>query len=101
MRVPEVHNLRCSILASLSYVALCLNDHLVALQFAQQLLEQTRLSGAHRYLAHMYQAEALVALDRIADAVTHLNPDKVADVSCSFPEQSQADQGTQIHAILS
>ena len=46
-----------------------------------------------RYLGHMYQAEALVALDRIADAISDLNPTKITDISCTFPEQDKTDQG--------
>ena len=37
-------------------------------------------------------SEALVALDRIADAVQELNPDTIADVSVDFPEAA-SDQG--------
>ncbi|KAK2146588.1 hypothetical protein LSH36_595g00023 [Paralvinella palmiformis] len=47
MRPSEVSNLRCSILAAIAYVSLCLNDYQVALQHAEQLLKQPRLSGAH------------------------------------------------------
>ena len=94
MRNNEVQNLRCSVLASSAYVALCLNNAVMALEYSTELLKQPRLSGAHRYLGHMYRAEALVALDRIADAVQHLNADAITDISCAFPEQKQApDQG--------
>nr|KAG5707465.1 hypothetical protein BaRGS_011969 [Batillaria attramentaria] len=88
MRAHEVANLRCSILAASSYVALCLNDHQVALQHAENLLRQPRLSGAQRYIGSMYMAEALVELDRIADAIGHLNPDSLtqADISTVPPE---------------
>lgn len=86
MRGFEVANLRCSILAASSYVSLCLNDYLFALRHAEQLLKQPRLSGAHSFLGHQYQAEALVALDKIADAVSHLDPDLVTDVTTTFPE---------------
>ena len=37
----------------------------------------------------MYKAEALVAVDHIADAVQHLNPEFVVDVSVVFPENRQ------------
>ena len=48
----------------------------------------------------MYLAEALVALDRIADAVQHLNPDAIIDVSTTLPEQKQQDLGEQTHLPL-
>lgn len=92
MRAHEVANLRCSILAASSYVALCLNDHHVALQHAENLLRQPRLSGAQRYLGSMYMAEALVELDRIADAIGHLNPDALTQVDIStVPPEAKSD----------
>ena len=45
-----------------------------------------------RYLAHMYMGEALVALDRIADGIQHLNPELVTDITTTLPEQKM-DQG--------
>ena len=45
-----------------------------------------------RYLAHMYMGEALVALDKIADGIQHLNPELVTDISTTLPEQ-KLDQG--------
>ena len=46
-----------------------------------------------RYLGHLYLAEAQVSLDRIADAVRHLDPESVTDISTVFPEQKSTDQG--------
>lgn len=45
----------------------------------------------------MYMAEALVAIDKIADAVQHLNIESVTDVSIVFPEP-KADPGLATHA---
>lgn len=87
MRAAEVSNLRCSILAASAYVSLCLNDHLVALNYAENLLRQHKLSGAQRYLAHLYAAEAFVHLNRTTDAIHHLNPEYSVDVSVCPPEQ--------------
>ncbi|XP_060561318.1 CCR4-NOT transcription complex subunit 10-like, partial [Ruditapes philippinarum] len=96
MRTQEVHNLRCSVLCASSYVALCLNDYTMALQYAETLLKQPKLSGAQSYLAHMYMGEALVALDRIADGIQHLNPELVTDISTTLPdtktEQDKTDK---------
>ena len=44
----------------------------------------------------MYLAEALVRVDRIADAVTNLNPDNITDISMNPPENKQ-DSGRYIH----
>ncbi|XP_064640490.1 CCR4-NOT transcription complex subunit 10-like [Lineus longissimus] len=89
MKANEVANLRCSVLCQTSYVALCLNDFLVAALNADRLLKQPKLSGAHRYLGNMYLGEALVSLDRIADAVQHFNPDAITDVSVTPPDYKQ------------
>ncbi|GAB1599352.1 CCR4-NOT transcription complex subunit 10-like [Argonauta hians] len=91
MRAAEVSNLRCSILTASAYVSLCLNDHLIALNYANSLLSQTRLSGAQRYLAHLYASEALVHLDRIPDAIQHLNPEFSVDVSV-YSQEQKSDQ---------
>ncbi|RUS91989.1 hypothetical protein EGW08_000202 [Elysia chlorotica] len=86
LQASEVANLRCSILTASAYVCLCTNDFLKALHYAVDLLRQPNLTGAQRYLGHMYKGEALVALDRIADAVTELNPENIKDVSTTLPE---------------
>ena len=46
------------------------------------------------YVGNMYMAEALVATDRIADAISHLNPEALtlADVS-TVPPEAKADPG--------
>ena len=46
-----------------------------------------------RYLAHMYTAECLVALDCIADGIDHLNPDLVTDIGAVFPAEQKPEPG--------
>lgn len=87
----EIASLRNSILIASSYVALCLGDTVVALKHAETLLIQPRVSGAHKLLAHLYAAEALILMDRIADAIQHLNPDRIKDVSFMMPFSSDSD----------
>uniref|UniRef100_A0A673N6P9 CCR4-NOT transcription complex subunit 10 n=1 Tax=Sinocyclocheilus rhinocerous TaxID=307959 RepID=A0A673N6P9_9TELE len=89
----EVENLRCSILACSAYVALALGDNLMALNHAEKLLHQTKLSGSLKFLGHLYAAEALISLDRISDAIAHLNPENVTDVSLGV-SSSEQDQGS-------
>ncbi|XP_069586130.1 CCR4-NOT transcription complex subunit 10 isoform X1 [Ranitomeya imitator] len=96
LKRQELENLRCSVLACSAYVALALGDNLMALNHAEKLLQQPRLSGSLKFLGHLYAAEALISLDRISDAITHLNPENVTDVSLgvSSHEQEQAsDKG--------
>uniref|UniRef100_A0A8C4T773 CCR4-NOT transcription complex subunit 10 n=1 Tax=Erpetoichthys calabaricus TaxID=27687 RepID=A0A8C4T773_ERPCA len=89
IRKPELENLRCSILACSAYVALALGDNLMALNHAEKLLQQSKLSGSLKFLGHLYAAEALISLDRISDAITHLNPENVTDVSLGIPSNEQ------------
>ncbi|XP_069068090.1 CCR4-NOT transcription complex subunit 10 isoform X6 [Pleurodeles waltl] len=83
---------RCSILACSAYVALALGDNLMALNHAEKLLQLPKLSGSLKFLGHLYAAEALISLDRISDAITHLNPENVTDVSLGISSNEQ-DQG--------
>ncbi|XP_062321074.1 CCR4-NOT transcription complex subunit 10 isoform X3 [Osmerus eperlanus] len=89
LRKQEVENLRCSILACSAYVALALGDNLMALNHAEKLLHQSKLSGSLKFLGHLYAAEALISMDRISDAITHLNPDNVTDVSLGVSPSEQ------------
>lgn len=89
LKAAEVASLRCSILAASAYVALCLNDYTLALLHAENLLKQPKLTGAQRYLGHLYMAEAQVAMDKIADAIQLLNPELVVDISLTLPETRQ------------
>ncbi|XP_069929011.1 CCR4-NOT transcription complex subunit 10 isoform X11 [Oryctolagus cuniculus] len=134
LRKQELENLKCSILACSAYVALALGDNLMALNHADKLLQQPKLSGSlkhvvrgwrkrssgsenralgtgccqavaslshqtpparelFRFLGHLYAAEALISLDRISDAITHLNPENVTDVSLGISSNEQ-DQGS-------
>nr|CAD7601268.1 unnamed protein product [Timema genevievae] len=91
MEPHEVASLRCSVLADSAYVALCLGDSVVALGHAQNLLMQPKLSGVHRMLGHLYAAEALVLMDRIADSIEHLNADLIKDLSLVLPPSDTRD----------
>ncbi|KAI3361561.1 hypothetical protein L3Q82_013705 [Scortum barcoo] len=93
LRKQEVENLRCSILACSAYVALALGDNLMALNHAEKLLHQSKVSGSLKFLGHLYAAEALISLDRISDAIAHLNPENVSDVSMGVLTSEQ-DQGS-------
>ncbi|XP_029445263.1 CCR4-NOT transcription complex subunit 10 isoform X2 [Rhinatrema bivittatum] len=93
LRKQELEHLRCSILACSAYVSLALGDNLMALNHAEKLLQQPKLSGSLKFLGHLYAAEALISLDRISDAITHLNPENITDVSLGISSNEQ-DQGS-------
>ncbi|EFA06148.2 CCR4-NOT transcription complex subunit 10 isoform X1 [Tribolium castaneum] len=90
---PEsVMSLRNSILAASAYVALCLGDYILALEHAENLLQQPRLSGAHKLLGHLYCAEALVLLDKISEALEHLNPENVKHINLELPKGDENEE---------
>uniref|UniRef100_A0A3B3DW01 CCR4-NOT transcription complex subunit 10 n=1 Tax=Oryzias melastigma TaxID=30732 RepID=A0A3B3DW01_ORYME len=91
-RPPSSPASLCSILACSAYVALALGDNLMALNHAEKLLHQNKLSGSLKFLGRIYAAEALISLDRISDAISHLNPENVSDVSVGVVS-SDPDQG--------
>ncbi|XP_044263264.1 CCR4-NOT transcription complex subunit 10 [Tribolium madens] len=89
---PEsVMSLRNSILAASAYVSLCLGDYILALEHAENLLQQPRLSGAHKLLGHLYCAEALVLLDKISEALEHLNPENVKHINLELPKGDESE----------
>lgn len=45
-----------------------------------------------RLLAHMYTAECLVLLDKISEAIDHLNPDNIKDISFDFPDSEKTEE---------
>uniref|UniRef100_A0A8C9W3J7 CCR4-NOT transcription complex subunit 10 n=1 Tax=Scleropages formosus TaxID=113540 RepID=A0A8C9W3J7_SCLFO len=93
LKKQELENLRCSILACSAYVSLALGDNVLALSHAEKLLQQPKLSGSLKFLGHLYAAEALISMDRISDAITHLNPENVTDVFLGV-SSSEQDQGS-------
>lgn len=54
-----------------------------------------------RFLGHLYAAEALISLDRISDAITHLNPENICDVSMGLltSEQDQGVWGLNLNQV--
>ena len=83
---------RSSTLCCLAYVSLGLGDPLSALHYSNALLSSHQLPGGLKYLGHTYAAEALVRLDRVSEALQHLNPDSVTNVSISLPQNGELSE---------
>lgn len=64
-----------------AYVGLCIGDYLTALTYSKELLAQEKLSGLHMLLGHLYAAECLVLSNNVTEALTHLNPELITDIS--------------------
>ncbi|KAK9732368.1 hypothetical protein QE152_g12863 [Popillia japonica] len=84
----DVTNLRNSILIANAYVSLCLGDYIMTLEYSEKLLNQARKSGIHILLAHLYAAESLVLLDKVQEALQHLHPEHIKDLSHELPSDS-------------
>lgn len=90
--------LKNSVLVLQSYVLLHLQDPLSALASANELLGQPDVSNSHKAWAHIYAAEALINLDRITDAVEHLNPPMIHELVSVLPAHMRDMIGVSVWA---
>ncbi|XP_030370272.1 CCR4-NOT transcription complex subunit 10 isoform X2 [Scaptodrosophila lebanonensis] len=79
--LESLENMLAAIYAAYSFVSLRLGDHVTALEMADELLKTDRLSDAHKLLGHMYAGEALMYMDKPADARDHLEPTFVSTLN--------------------
>ncbi|XP_032593251.1 CCR4-NOT transcription complex subunit 10 isoform X3 [Drosophila grimshawi] len=79
--LESLDNMLAAIYAAHSFVSLRLGDHVTALEMAKQLLQSERLSDAHRLLGHMYAGEALMMMEKPAEARDHLEPTFVSTLN--------------------
>jgi len=86
MTWADVEQLRLAILAAKAYVALSVGDFLMAGSYADTMLQIPSLPGGYSMLAHLYAAESLIFQDRLTDAIKHLDPENLSDIT--FPENS-------------
>ncbi|KAJ8962748.1 hypothetical protein NQ318_001146 [Aromia moschata] len=96
LSLEGIATLRNGILIASSYVSLCLGDYIMALEYSRELLQQPRISGIHKLLAHLYAAECLVLLDKISEAIEYLNPDHVKDISFQLPVEEEKSEESLI-----
>nr|CAH7758857.1 unnamed protein product [Callosobruchus chinensis] len=88
----EVAQLRNAILVAGAYVTLCLGDYVITLEHAREVLSGEAVSDVHRLLAHLYAAEALVLMDRITEAIEHLNPENIRGLSFDLPISEKSEK---------
>uniref|UniRef100_A0A803YGZ7 CCR4-NOT transcription complex subunit 10 n=1 Tax=Meleagris gallopavo TaxID=9103 RepID=A0A803YGZ7_MELGA len=82
--------------ASMEFAAICLRNALLLLPEDQQEPKQENGSKPNNQLGgntENSESKALISLDRISDAITHLNPENVTDVSLGISSNEQ-DQGS-------
>ena len=87
--------LRLTIMLNMSYVGLCLTDPVIALENAEKLLAHENdnsnssnviIPGGYKILAHIYAADALIQLDRLSEAIAHVDPStkSLSNIEFSF-----------------
>lgn len=88
-------NLRNSVLLLYTFVCLRLSDPTSALYHCTALLVRPG-SPTQRALAHLYAAEALIGLDRISEAIDHLNPTVIHDIATKINSGAQDTLGVAV-----
>jgi CCR4-NOT transcription complex subunit 10 len=91
----SISSLRCYVLACQAYVSLGLGDPVTSLASSRELLATPLLSGGLRFLGQVYSAEALVLLGRVSEAMTHLSPESVVNISVSSPKPALKDSDSE------
>lgn len=92
LRGAEVVSLRVSALACSAYVGLCLSDFSAALRHAELLLvAHPKIPDVYKLLGHLYAGEALISLGKVTEAIQHLDPRVVGEVSLSPPAQEASN----------
>uniref|UniRef100_A0A8D3D340 CCR4-NOT transcription complex subunit 10 n=1 Tax=Scophthalmus maximus TaxID=52904 RepID=A0A8D3D340_SCOMX len=79
--------------ASMEFAAICLRNALLLLPEHQQPDAKTE-NGSKSFSQSASTESALISLDRISDAIAHLNPENVSDVSMGVLSSEQ-DQGSE------
>jgi hypothetical protein len=99
--INEFNRLTCSVLVSLSYVSLCLNDYLSTIKYCNLLLNDCKLfiSRGNKYLAQNYLAEALLFVDKIGESIEILNNnlDLKTPSDISFIDRSNFDESQNLY----
>ncbi|XP_059611339.1 CCR4-NOT transcription complex subunit 10 [Phlebotomus argentipes] len=90
--------LRCSILAAFSYVLLTLGDYTLSLKYGQELLTVANLPDTLKMLGHLYCAESLIMLNRVADAISYLDP-KFLNELCGEDFETQASPDWNVNSL--
>jgi len=85
MTWKELENLRLAILAAKAYVALSLGDFMMGGKYAGIILEQPAISSHFLMLAHLYYAESCILQDKLTEAIKHLDPENITDLSFGDP----------------
>lgn len=80
-RTSDKYELLQAGLVNLAFVSLAMNNPVVALKAAEELLEiKNDVIDIFKYLGHIYAAEALLILNKPTQAIQHLNPQMLDEI---------------------
>ncbi|KAL5239288.1 hypothetical protein ACI65C_006698 [Semiaphis heraclei] len=79
INIPDRNYLFDCIQSAGAYIALCLGDPVVALKYSRKLLKSEKINKVHKFLGHLYAAEALVLLDKPNEAIDMLKESNALD----------------------
>lgn len=69
---------------------------LICTVFSLYDLLLSNIISIFRLLAHLYAAEALVLLDKISEALEHLSPENIKDLSFDIPLDQKSSNEEQL-----
>jgi len=80
----QLVQLVADVLTNSAYVSLHLGDASTALMFAKYVLSMKEVSPMHKYLASTYLAEAQTSVEKLHEAINHLNVDNIGNIEHFF-----------------
>ena len=89
----DVTTIRYHIVANLAYCHLGNSNLSVALALANEMISVAGCPGPLRFLAHLYAAESLIHMRRMSQAIQHLTPDNIGDLSSGSSSRSAPGGG--------
>ncbi|XP_022179168.1 CCR4-NOT transcription complex subunit 10-like [Myzus persicae] len=94
IKIPDKDYLFACIQSAGAYIALCLGDPVVALKYSQELLlKSDKINKVHKFLGHLYAAEALILLDKPNEAIDMLkDSNALDDIEPEIHEQLRIEQ---------
>lgn len=93
IQTREIYNLKASVLCCQAFVAVCLGDYFKSAEHARALLRMSHITGPQKFLGHLYLAESLVKMDKIAEAIQELSPEHLQAYQTFNVEVQQLQTG--------
>ncbi|XP_063704353.1 CCR4-NOT transcription complex subunit 10 [Culicoides brevitarsis] len=80
LTLEAFEKLKIAVLSAYSYVLLSIGDYIMALKYAKELLNLENVPESYVVLGHLYAAEALIMMNKPAEACMYLEPKFIKDL---------------------